>query len=98
MVTVYGDTITEIYLISAPSSTSKVTGTVLAVDSDKKTITLLVSGKLVYIDASSVVTIIKSSTGRTVGLSGITAESTIVAYGSYTNSVSFSAVTIVMES
>ncbi len=97
-VTVYGDTITEIYLISAASSTSKVTGTVLAVDSSKKTITLLVSGKLVYVDASSAVAIIKSSTGRTIGLSGITAESTVVAYGSYTNSVSFSAVTIIMES
>jgi hypothetical protein len=96
--TVYGDTITEIYLISAAASTSKVTGTVLAVDATKKTVTILVSGKLVYINASSVISIIKASTGRTVGLTGIAAEATLVAYGSYTNSVNFNAVTVILES
>ncbi len=97
-VSVFGDTINEVYLISAASSSSKVTGTVLALDSTKKIVTVLVSGKLMYINASSTVSIIKSSTGRTIGLTGLTNESTVVAYGSYSNSVNFNAVLIILES
>ncbi len=95
---VFGDTITEVYLVSAASSSSKVSGTVLAVDSLKKVITALVSGKLIYINASQTVAIIRASTGRSLSLSGISAESVIVAYGSYSNSVNFNAVTLIVES
>lgn len=97
-VTVYGNTITEINRDSSASSASKVTGTVLTVDATAKTITILVSGKLVYIDTSGTVFMLTASTGRTVKLSAITAESTLVAYGTYDNSTSFDAVTIIIES
>jgi hypothetical protein len=96
-VTVYGDTITEIYLISAAQSSVKVTGTILAVDESKRIITILVSGKLIYINYQSTVTQIVASTGRYIAPSTMKAESTLVAYGSYTSSVNFNAVTIIIE-
>jgi hypothetical protein len=96
-IVVYGDTITEIYLQSALSSADKVEGTALATDTSSKTITLLTSsGKLVYIDASSVVTIISATTGKTMKLSAIEANSAIVAYGEYSNSTTFVAVSIIV--
>ena len=96
-VTVYGDTITEIYLISAAQSSVKVTGTVLAVDESKRIITILVAGKLIYINYQSTVTQIAASTGRYIAPSSMKAESTLVAYGSYSSSVNFNAVTILIE-
>jgi hypothetical protein len=63
----------------------------------KKVITALVSGKLIYINASQTVAIIRASTGRSLSLSGISAESVIVAYGSYSNSVNFNAVTLMRK-
>jgi hypothetical protein len=50
-----GETVTEIYLISAAQSSAKVTGTVLAIDEGKRIITILVGGKLIYINYQGVV-------------------------------------------
>ena len=96
-VVVYGETVTEIYLISAAQSSAKVTGTVLAIDEGKRIITILVGGKLIYINYQGVVAQITASTGRYIAISSIKPESTLVAYGSYTSSVNFNAVTILIE-
>ncbi|MGE4354758.1 MAG: S-layer homology domain-containing protein, partial [Oscillospiraceae bacterium] len=81
-VVVYGSTITEIYLKSAANSSSKVSGTVLAVATSDKVITVLTdSEKLIYIDASSAASIINASTGNTLKLSAIPVNSELVAFG-----------------
>ena len=95
---VYGSTITEIHLESALTSTTKLTGPILAIDTSKNTITVLnKSSKLIYIDTSHVVTIIESSTGKSLSLSSLKAKDSIVAYGSYSTSTKFVAITIIVE-
>ncbi len=97
-VVVYGDTITEIHLKSSVATSKKVTGAVLAVDAQKKTLTLLTSAeKLIYIDASSVVTIIYAGTGRTMNLGNITVNSQLVVYGTYSDASNFKATAIIVE-
>jgi len=97
-VVVYGSTITEIYLISSAVSTSKLEGTVLLVNSAAKKLTVLSSsGKLIYIDASSVGSIISASTGKSISLGSIKAETKFLAYGSYSDSVTFKASSIIIE-
>jgi hypothetical protein len=97
-VVVYNNTITEINLNSAVSSSDKVSGGVLAVDATSKVITILTpNGKLVYINISAVLSIISSATGRSVTLSAITTDSQIVAYGAYSDSTHFSANSIIIE-
>lgn len=97
-VVVYNNIITEVNLNSSVSSSDKVSGAVLAVDAANKVITILTpSGKLVYINISSLVSIINSATGWSVALSGITPDSQIVAYGAYSDSTHFNAVSIIIE-
>jgi hypothetical protein len=79
---IYGSTVSEINLISAVSSSVKVAGTVLTVDTAKKTVTILTSSdKLVYIDASATVSILNAGTGRTLSISGIDAGDSLVRRG-----------------
>jgi len=97
-VVVYNNIITEVNLNSSVSSSDKVSGAVLAVDAANKVITILTpSGKLVYINISSLVSIINSATGWSVALSGISTDSQIVAYGAYSDSTHFTAVSIIIE-
>lgn len=97
-VVVYGSTITEIYLKSALNSTTKLTGTVLAIDTSNHIITVLnKSSKLIYIDTSHVVKILEPSTGRSLSLSSLKENDSIIAYGSYSTSTKFAAVTIIVE-
>lgn len=97
-VVVYGNTITEIYLLSATSSPTKAHGTVLKVDSSEKQITILTAlGKMEYISTASVGYIIDASTGKSVGTSGVSVDSTITAYGSYKDAKNFVAKLIVIE-
>ncbi|MGI5936585.1 MAG: S-layer homology domain-containing protein [Oscillospiraceae bacterium] len=97
-VVVYGSTITEIHLISSAVSTTKLEGTVLLVESSARKITALsASGKLIYIDTSSVGSIISAGTGKSMGLGSIPAEAKFVAYGSYKDSNTFKAASIVIE-
>lgn len=97
-VVVYGSTITEIYLVSSTNSSTKVSGKVLTTDTSKRIITVLTdSNKLVYVDTTAVGYMINADTGRSITLSTIAADAKIVAYGTYTNSTSFSAKSIVIE-
>lgn len=97
-VVVFNNTITEINLITAVSTSDKISVSVLAVDTTNKTITALTpNGKLVYISTSKVISVIDSATGRTVSLTTIKVDSRIVAYGAYTDSSSFAATSIVIE-
>lgn len=95
-----GGVITEVYLKSSNGNTStKFTGTVLAVDTSKKSImALTASGKLVYISTASVSSILNTATGDTIKLSALKANSQIIAYGSYADSTNFTATSIVIES
>lgn len=97
-VVIYGNTITEIYLQGSVASSTKVSGTVLNVDTSNKQITILTSSsRLIYVNVSSGTTILATSTGKTVSLSSISAESSLVAYGSYSSSAVFSAKSIIIE-
>ena len=95
---VYDDTITDISLVSSASSSSKVSGTVLKIDSTNQVITLLSSAnKLVSIKTSSVVSVIVASSGNSMSLSSITVGAKFTAYGSYTDSRTFAAKSIIVE-
>lgn len=95
---VYDDTITDITLVSTTSSATKVSGTVLKVDSTNQLITLLTSAnKLVSIKTSSVVSVIVASTGNSMSLSSIAVGSNLTVYGSYTDSRTFAAKSIIVE-
>ena len=95
-VAVYDNTITEIALISGANSSTKLSGSVLIVSSNDKLITILTTeGKLAYISTGSA-TIIVASTGRSIYLSNLTAESSLTAYGEYSNG-KFAATSIIVE-
>ncbi|HBR07306.1 MAG TPA: hypothetical protein DD735_00250 [Clostridiales bacterium] len=95
---VYGGTATEIYLVSSVSSTTKVSGTVLLVNTQTRFITILTPAqKMVYIDAGSVASIISADTGRSMSLSSIGADSNLVVYGTYSSSNTFTAKSIIIE-
>ena len=94
----YGSTITDVYLVSSTNSSSKLTGTVLTVDSTKKLVTVLTtSEKIVYVDAASVGYIINAIAGRNISISSLTVDSQLIAYGAYSDSTNFGAKTIVIE-
>ena len=95
---VYGGTATEIYLVSSVSSTTKVSGTVLLVNTQTRFITILTPAqKMEYIDAGSVASIISADTGRSMSLSSIGADSNLVVYGTYSSSNTFTAKSIIIE-
>ncbi|NLA87789.1 MAG: S-layer homology domain-containing protein [Clostridiales bacterium] len=97
-VVVYNNVITEINLTGSVTSSDKVTGSVLALDAAKKIVTMLTpTGKLIYINTSSVVTIVGAETGRSAALSSITPDTQIVAYGVYSDSTHFNAKLIIIE-
>jgi hypothetical protein len=50
-----------------------------------------------YIDTSSVGSIISASTGKSISLGSISAESRFVAYGTYKDSTTFKATSIIIE-
>ena len=54
-------------------------------------------GKMEYISTASVGYIIDASTGKSVGTSGVSVDSTITAYGSYKDAKNFVAKLIVIE-
>lgn len=97
-VVVYGSTIVEVYLESSMQSSTKLSGTTLTADASSRTITLLSDGKLVYLSLSGGATMIAASTGRSISLTSLPVNASLVAYGSYTSSTSFTATSIVVES
>ena len=97
-IVVYDKTITEVYQLSSSSSSNKVTGTVLKVDTAGQLITILNSSqKLVYIKTNTVVSVVVASTGNTTYLSSIALNSKITVYGSYSDSKTFTAKSIIIE-
>lgn len=97
-VVVYDNTITEIYLQNSASTSAKITGKVLDVDAYKKQIMILTSSdKLLYVNTSSVISMISADTGKAISLTSIQVDSQLVAYGAYTNSTNFTAISIIIE-
>ncbi len=96
-VSVYGNVITEVELVSAAQSSEKFSAEILSVDSGSKTITALYNGRLVYIDTSGA-TIISAATGKTVKLSSVEEGGSATFYGSFETSNSFEATSIIIES
>ena len=95
---VFGSVITDVWQLSAASSATKVTGSVLKLDTTAKQLTVLTpDNKLVYISTGSVGSIVIASTGATGSLSSIAVNAQITAYGTYVNSRSFTARSIVIE-
>ncbi len=96
-VEVYSNTITEVSLQSAAVSSTQLVGTVLVVDATAKQLTVLISGKLIYIDTSAVTYIINLSTGKSMSLASVTVDSTLTAYGAYTDATHFAATSILVS-
>lgn len=97
-VVVYDNTITDISLVSTTVSSTKVTGTVLKVDTNNQLITLLTtSNKLIYVKTSTVASMIVASTGNYTYLSSIAVNSKLTAYGAYSDSKTFTAKSIIVE-
>ena len=97
-VVVYGNTITDISLMSTTVSSTKVTGTVLKVDTNNQLITILTtSNKLVYVKTSSVASMIVASTGSYTYITSIAVNSKLAAYGVYSDSKTFTAKSIIIE-
>lgn len=95
---VFGSVITDVWQLSAAGSATKVTGSVLKLDTAAKQLTVLTpDNKLVYIATGSVGSIVIASTGGTGTLSSIAVNAQITAYGTYVNSRSFTARSIVIE-
>lgn len=96
--TVFGSVVTDVWQVTAVSSASKVSGSVLQVDTAAKQITVLTSAnKLVYISTTSVGSYVLASTGKTATLSSVALNGQITAYGSFANSRSFTAKSVVIE-
>ena len=98
-VSLFNSVITTVNLenTSTTVQTGKITGTVLNVDNNKREIILLISDKLFYVNVSGAAPIYNAVTGRSLGISQITPNSTIVAYGTYDNSVTLNSTLVVVE-
>jgi len=95
---VFGSVVTEVWQLSAASSATKVTGSVLMLDTAAKQITILTpDNKLVYISTTSVGSVVIASTGASGNLASIAVNAQITAYGTYGNSRIFTARSIVIE-
>lgn len=95
---VFGSVITEVWQVSATSSATKVTGSVLKLDTAAKQITVLTpDNKLIYISTASVGSVVIASTGASGNLASIAVNAQITAYGTYGYSRTFTARSIVIE-
>ncbi len=95
---VFNSTITEIHLTSAATSATKVTGKVLSVSSTNHKISIKTSeGKMKTIDTSYVISMIVGSTGNSTTMAGVLVDQTVTAYGTYSDSTTFAAKTIIIE-
>ncbi len=97
-VTVYNDRISSITLDSTkPTTTTKLTGEVLKVDTSARQITVLLNDKLYYVDVPGGTIIVNSANGKEIGLSLVSQNSTVLFYGSYTGSTTFAATLVIIE-
>ena len=97
-VVVVGGVITEITLNKTytPSS-DKISAEVLAVDNTGRVLTVLVDGKLVYINCKGAGSLINGVTGKSISFSSFREGDQIVVYGSYTDAATFEATSVVVE-
>jgi hypothetical protein len=96
--TLYGDTVVKIEISKEKTaSSSTLSGTVLAVDSSKKRVTILEGDQLYYVDASSVSIIVDAPEGKSIRLSSLNADDHITAYGVYSSASTLAAVTIIID-
>lgn len=97
-VSVFGSVVTDVWQVTAVSSSTKVSGSVLKVDTAAKQITILTSAnKLIYISTASVGSYVLASSGNTVTISSVALNAQITAYGSYSSARAFTAKSIVIE-
>ena len=97
-VDVYDNVITEVHVQSVVSSSTKITGKVLTIDANKYQLLILTTDeKLIYINISSAVSIINAKTGVSVYYTYIPVNSELVAYGTYTDTRTFAAKSIIIE-
>ncbi|MBQ3405537.1 MAG: S-layer homology domain-containing protein [Oscillospiraceae bacterium] len=95
-VTLFDSTITEVRLAQTVTAISKISGTVLAVDTVEKKITLLDDNKLIYVSAGSPV-IADAVKGVALKLSGISENSKRTVYGTFENSTTIKATVVIVE-
>ena len=96
--TVFGNIVTDVWQLTAVTSATKVSGSVLKIDASAKQITILTpANKLVYISTASVGSYVVASTGSTGSIANVTLNAQITAYGTFSNSRSFAAKSIVIE-
>jgi|GEM_PF-1278411 len=95
----YGEYASEIYVEAraASSSTTRVEGIILSIDTRTGEIIIASAGKMLYIDASTTRYIISAETGNALKLSDLRADMQLLIYGSYTTSNAFKATSIVVE-
>jgi hypothetical protein len=94
----YDDVIIVVKLESSASSSTKVSGAVLEVNTSNAIVTILTSdNKLVYINVRSTASILNAKTGSNMLYTGIVVGSSLVAYGEYTDSRNFAAKSIIIE-
>ncbi len=98
-VTLYNKEITVIYLLeSAASTANKLTATVLDVKKTQDKVTVqLANSTLVYVDTSKAEAMIQASTGKTISLSDLEEDDTVLVYGKYTSNNQFRAATVILE-
>jgi hypothetical protein len=94
---VFGNTISDVYLIKSESSSTKISGTVLTVDTSKRQIIIKSDNRLIYVNLKVTTPVIVASSGSSVGIAGITLQSNVVIYGEYASSVQFSATSVIIE-
>jgi len=98
-VSLYNSIITTVTVDESATvvETGKISGTVLDVNTSSREIILLIADKLFYVKASGSVPVYDAATGKSLGLSQITAGSAIVAYGSQESSTALTATLVVVE-
>ena len=95
--TVYDSVITEVRVAQTVASISTLSGTVLAVDTVEKKITLLNSNKLMYVSTAGVPVIADAVKGVALKIGGIGENAKITVYGTYENPTTIKATVIVVE-
>lgn len=98
-VTLFNGSITSVKLEStaAGPQSGKLTGTLLNADALSRKLILLISDKLYYVNVPGAVPVYNAATGKSLSLSQITADSSLVVYGTYENATTLSATLIVVE-
>jgi hypothetical protein len=95
-VVTFGSTITEVHRTTSSNTQSSITAPVLNVDATKKQLTVLLSSKLITVDATAVSYVIDAQTGKSVSLANVEANSTLTIYGEYTSTSEYKATTILV--